>query len=643
MATNGQAQVNGAPPGIMLPQAVPPTPLSLQDNKIENWTLWKQVWQNFLIVARLDAQPAEYKVALFLSYVGVDALRMYNSMKFDEGENGTVEGIIKKFDEVLIGEINETYERYVFNSRSQKEGENIDAYVTTLRNLTKNCNFCECLSDTLLRDRIVIGIRDNSVRKKLLETKNLTAQKCVDICRAAEVTEARMRTMTSATEQVHRVGKAASGSSGRHRKPPAKTRGQPKKSSQTSSADKITCRFCCYEHVRDRDKCPAFGKTCRKCNKPNHFEASSECKAKKKSVRHIAEVSDEEYEIIDTVQVRGEINAVAQETSRELYAQMLVGEAEEPVNFQLDSGASVNLISSQHAPADLEKTNKVLVMWNQAKVKPVGQCRLLVKNPQNNKKYAVRFIVVKEQLTPLLGANAVQKMNLLTVHSENFRSVHQVHDESSYPEFVSEFRKDVFSDTLVGEFEGQGRLKVDPEAETHVARGWKVPFAVKPSLKAELDRLQNLGVIIPVDQPTEWVSNMVVGEKKNGDLRICLDPQPLNKALKREHFQLPVLDDVLPELSRARVFSTADLKHGYWHVVLDEDSSKLTTFATPFGRYRYLRLPFGLSVSSEIFQKKLLANIGDLQGVFCINDDIIIQGIGDTYEETVVDHDANLL
>ena len=96
--------------------------------------------------------------------------------------------------------------------------------------------------------------------------------------------------------------------------------------------------------------------------------------------------------------------------------------------------------------------------------------------------------------------------------------------------------------------------------------------------------------------------------------------------LKREHYKLPVLDDVLPELTSACKFSVCDLKSGYLHCELDHESSLLTTFATPFGRFRWLRLPFGLKVSSEIFQKRLHQALEGLEGVRCIADDVIVWG-----------------
>ena len=85
---------------------------------------------------------------------------------------------------------------------------------------------------------------------------------------------------------------------------------------------------------------------------------------------------------------------------------------------------------------------------------------------------------------------------------------------------------------------------------------------------------------------------MVVEQKKNGKLRVCLDPRLLNKASRRPHYPMPVIDDPLPSLAKARVFSVCDLRSGFWHISLDKESRFLTTFATPFGRYRWLRMPF---------------------------------------------------
>jgi hypothetical protein len=131
----------------------------------------------------------------------------------------------------------------------------------------------------------------------------------------------------------------------------------------------------------------------------------------------------------------------------------------------------------------------------------------------------------------------------------------------------------------------------------------RVPISIRKQLKNELDRLVEMRVITPVEEPTPWVSQIVVTPTKSGEIRVCMDPHELNKVLLREYYTLPVLEDVLHEMSGSKVFAKADLSSGYWHVILNDASSLLTTFQTNFGRYRWPRLPFGLNVSSEIFQR----------------------------------------
>ena len=112
--------------------------------------------------------------------------------------------------------------------------------------------------------------------------------------------------------------------------------------------------------------------------------------------------------------------------------------------------------------------------------------------------------------------------------------------------------------------------------------------------------------------------------------------------LSRSHYPTPTIDDVLPELSRAKVFLTVDAKNGFWHVELDDDSSRRTTFNSPFGRFRWRRLPFGLCTAPEEFQRRLNHAIEGLKGVRTIHDDILVFGEGYTEDEALVDHDRNL-
>ena len=106
---------------------------------------------------------------------------------------------------------------------------------------------------------------------------------------------------------------------------------------------------------------------------------------------------------------------------------------------------------------------------------------------------------------------------------------------------------------------------------------------------------------------------------------------------------MPTIEDVLPKLTKAKIFTVLDTKNGYWQVQLDEESSYLTTMWTPCGRVRRLRMPFGIKSASEEFQHRICEIFGDLPGPEVIADDILVFGSGETMEEAMADHDSNLI
>ena len=134
-------------------------------------------------------------------------------------------------------------------------------------------------------------------------------------------------------------------------------------------------------------------------------------------------------------------------------------------------------------------------------------------------------------------------------------------------------------------------------------------------------------IITEVTQPTEWVNSLVCKTKDGKQiLRLCLDPKDLNKNISRQHYYTRTIDEILPQMHGKKYFSVADTDKGYWHIELEEESSLLCTFNTPFGRYRFKCLPFRVSVSQDIFQRKLDEVYKGIPNVTGIADDIIIAG-----------------
>lgn len=190
-----------------------------------------------------------------------------------------------------------------------------------------------------------------------------------------------------------------------------------------------------------------------------------------------------------------------------------------------------------------------------------------MRNSKNNGKYNLEFQIVSEENKPVLGASAIQGMELITVNMQNILTVDEFASRETLGYTVSQVVAQ-FKDAFEGEgmLMGKLHLHVDQCVPAVQLPACKPPVALKEKYQAELESLVEKGIIARVSEPTDWISSTVVVMKPNGKIHLCLDPRPLNKVLKRNHYPMPVIDDLLPDLCKARVFS---VKNGFWHVQLD--------------------------------------------------------------------------
>ena len=195
-----------APPApyFARPRVNAPKPIEIGNNDGESWKLWKDIWEDYTKITGLVTQEDDYVTSVFLYTIGTDARKIYNGMKFGDGEDGRITAdIIKKFDRHFLGQTLEYFERFQFNRRNQESGETIDQYMSDLRNMSKTCGFCDCMKEQLIMDRIIIGISDDKVREKLISTHDLDLNRAVDICRAMEAASLQIKAMRS--EEISRV------------------------------------------------------------------------------------------------------------------------------------------------------------------------------------------------------------------------------------------------------------------------------------------------------------------------------------------------------------------------------------------------------------------------------------------------------
>ena len=149
-----------------------------------------------------------------------------------------------------------------------------------------------------------------------------------------------------------------------------------------------------------------------------------------------------------------------------------------------------------------------------------------------------------------------------------------------------------------------------------------IPFAFRDKLKVELELLQEQGIIAPITEPTEWCSPIVVTPKKGTDkIRMCVDLSHLNKFVKRERYQSPTPAQTVADIAaeNAKVFTKLDALKGYHQCPLDEESQPLTTFITPFGRFKY-----GISSISEHYNRRMDEAFAGLSGYRRVVDDVVI-------------------
>ena len=184
---------------------------------------------------------------------------------------------------------------------------------------------------------------------------------------------------------------------------------------------------------------------------------------------------------------------------------------------------------------------------------------------------------------------------------------------------------------------GEYDIKTDPSVPPVQHGRRKVPIEHKAEIEKELNEMVCQGIIAKQTEPTPWVSSLTYPKKPNGKLRICLDPKDLNKAIIREHHKALTLEEIAHVLTGATKFSKVDGNKAFFGMHLTERASLLTTFNTHLGRYRFLRVPFGLKMSQDIFQMRMDDIVAQCPGVLAIHDDVFIYGKDDS------DHDANLV
>ena len=564
------------------------------NGKANQWNEWKNEFLLYLEAAEKNDKDDNIKTALLLNAIGKEGRRLFNSFSFNRREDKNFEVIIMKFDDYVNPFKNIYFERFKIMQRRQYAEESVDQFVTELKIMAKSCEYNN-LESSMILSHLIFGLKDKNLQATLLQQKSLNLESAISLCRIKEMSD----------NQVDEMNKTAAIDETR------------KEWMHKSQKTKKTCAYC--KGIHAPRACPAWGKICQRCKKKNHL--ANVCRAQ------IVEQIDEEVKREDKFQDEVSLNSITtfKVQTVEWIEPILVNGSW--CNIKIDTGSAVNILplhifkSFKLKPA-IRKSRVRLISYTGHKIDVIGNCLLDISIQEII--YKLPFFIVNSNSSPILGLEGAEKLNFI-------KRVQTI----SSKEIINEF-KDVFQSDQLGELPYVYDIKLTADAVPKVFPARIIPKSVLPLVKEELDKLEKLGVIKKVREPTPWVNPVVIVHKPNGDIRLCMDPRYLNKYIQRELHYIPHKDVLFSQLTNSKYFTVLDASSAFFQIKLTEESSKLCTIATPFGRYSFLRLPFGIVTSGEVYQRTMSQIFEGEEGILTYIDDILVHG------QTLEEHNERL-
>ena len=507
-------------------------------------------------------------------------------------------------------------QRFKFHSHFRRQGQSVANFVAELRQLSEHCEFGAVLDD-MLRDRLVCGINDNAIQRRLLgETPPLTFQKAFDISHGMEMA-------AHDAKDIQKGNGSQTGAVYQVRKETGK------------QAKRVECFRCGGSHYAN--DCKFKEAVCHSCNKKGHL--AKKCRSAKGRVKpgggkthykaptHHLQEEDEEATC--------SYNMFGVETDEEppepYYATVSVNGQD--VTFEIDSGATASVIS--------EETYRET--WG-ARLPPIQPSKLKLRTytgqpiphlgviavdiAAENQRAKARLVIATGGGPSLLGRDWLRKLRL-NWHEIKYARTHGLED-------LLQNYTDVFKDELGTLKDVAVKLHMDPDAKPRFFKPRKLPYAMMSIVEEELTRLQTLGIIEPV-KFSRWAAPIVPVLKEDNTARICGDYKlTVNQCSTLEEYPLPRVEDLFATLSGGKLFTKLDMSQAYQQLQLDEESKEFVTINTHKGLFKYNRLVFGVNSSPAIFQRTMDTLLQGIPHVAVYLDDILITGA------TEAEHLANL-
>ena len=483
----------------------------------DDWARLKSRFEQFRSASGLDAESEPRQVSTLPYCMDQDADTVLTSTNITDENRKKYQPVMGKFGEFFKVRKNSIYERARFNYRDQREGESSEQYIAVLYELVKNCEYGD-LCDQMLRDRLVVGIRDKALSEKLQMNADLTLETAKKKIRQKEaVHEQHTHLQLQSDGRKDKPIVVEGVHSDKPRMQPAGATRDTNKPQWSKGAGKVNphCTRCGGPKHSSTERCPARGATCHKCNRRGHYQ--SQCFSKT-----VASCTSSEFSL-DTAFV-GSLDTI-RETS---WTTTLRIKGKE-IPFKLDTGAEVTAISErtyrslQGIPP--QRASKVLYGPARQALDVIGQFTEIV---IHKKKSAVQTIfVVRGLKTNLLGFLAITSLRLLCQVDATLAEIPTEDHE------IRQLFPNLF--TRLGNLGEEYKTKLKEGASPYsLYTPRNVPMPLRTKVHEEPNRMERMGVISKVCEPTPWCAGMVVVPKKSGAVRICVDLKPLNESVLRK-------------------------------------------------------------------------------------------------------------
>lgn len=564
--------------------------------------------ERFEAFARVNNFDEQRKTDVVITVLGDEAYMTLRNLVFPETPEKKTYQQIK---EVLLKHYKPkrsiVTERYSFHKRTQGSQEPIDEFIVQLKRLAMNCSFGAFLSEAL-RDQLVVGVRSEGIRCKLLAVEDgnaLTWEKACVIATSMEAAEGHAREMVPAPTHLRQPDVDANWQRSDQLRRGTAGPGQP-----TPAKDRQPSCFRCGRQHQPQD-CRHIKARCFNCSKLGHL--ASMCRTKRSHFTEEQEVSSVDLYVLEKT------NCLSYVVQIEVNGKL--------IPMEIDTGSAVSIIPEKEllgyfSEMKYEPMNFCLRTYNGTTVPVKGRVTVTVKH--EGVCFSLPIVVAatdKERTVPtLLGRDWLKHLRL------NWSQVLRVNSVSSKQELLLDKFHDVFGP--FGTIKGfRGSIALKAEARPVFCKARVVPYALKGKVEKELRDLETKGVLYPV-QESEWATPLVVVPKSDGSaVRLCGDYHvTLNPCITVAHYPLPLPEDVFASLAGGTSFTVLDLSKAYLQLEMEAKSQELMTINTHLGLFRFTRLPFGVASAPAIFQSVMDRVLKELEGTVCYLDDVLIAG-----------------